>query len=107
MRPFQLKLSDACQWVTFDARGVTQNALRFPRWTELRSVKPANEPGFDYKRVVQQGYNQCAKQYSAARSQTVLEELEMLEQRLKSPSRLLDLGCGSGVPITQWLAAKH
>jgi cyclopropane fatty-acyl-phospholipid synthase-like methyltransferase len=70
-------------------------------------MKPANESRSDCKRIVQQGYNQCAKRYLGARQEAVLPEIEILESRLKIPSRVLDLGCGSGVPITKWLAAKY
>jgi cyclopropane fatty-acyl-phospholipid synthase-like methyltransferase len=70
-------------------------------------MKTANEDRVGYKRIVQQGYNQCAKRYLEARQENVLSEVETFEKDLMVPSRILDLGCGSGIPTAKWLATKH
>ena len=70
-------------------------------------MKRSNESTSEYKRIVLQGYNQCAKRYQEARQESVPPELEHLNKKLWAPSRVLDLGCGSGIPISKWLAKEH
>jgi cyclopropane fatty-acyl-phospholipid synthase-like methyltransferase len=58
----------------------------------------------DYKKLVKQGYEQCAQNYLDERdlfkNQKYLEDLII---KLKKGSKILDIGCGAGVPIDKFL----
>jgi ubiquinone/menaquinone biosynthesis C-methylase UbiE len=58
----------------------------------------------DYKKLVKQGYDQCAQNYLDQRdlfkNQKYLEDLIV---KLKPESKILDIGCGAGVPIDKFL----
>ncbi len=56
------------------------------------------------KDIVQSGYDRCARAYLAARSPDPPSELVLLFEKLRSPSRILDIGCGGGLPVTAALA---
>ncbi len=61
----------------------------------------------DPKNLVAEGYNRCARAYSDARrhrSDSQIRWVDVLGQRLPSSSKILDVGCGSGFPITATLA---
>jgi cyclopropane fatty-acyl-phospholipid synthase-like methyltransferase len=70
-------------------------------------VKPANDPSVDYRRLVRDGYDRCAADYAAARAREGAPELAPLEARLAPGARVLDLGCGAGVPVAAALARHH
>jgi len=70
-------------------------------------VKPACDPEMDYKALVQQGYDTCAASYAKARSSCPPTELGSLTSRLCAGATVLDIGCGTGVPIAQELARKY
>ena len=62
------------------------------------------------KRIVEEGYDKIADEYAAVRSalgQKDRKYLDLLLERLPEGSRVLDLGCGSGVPVTRMLAERH
>lgn len=60
----------------------------------------------DGKETVKAGYNAIAKKYTALRSEDT-EDVQLLDdlvKRLPRGAKVLDAGCGSGVPITRFLA---
>ena len=70
-------------------------------------MKPANDPAIDYRRLVREGYDRCAAEFAAARAAETQAGLELIEARLTPGSRVLDLGCGQGVPVAASLAPNH
>lgn len=62
----------------------------------------------DPKRVVRQGYDAIVQQYAAWAEEARREERErytyILRQRVAAGARVLELGCGTGVPTTRELA---
>lgn len=70
-------------------------------------MKPANDPHVDYVDIVRKSYNQCAKAYLEARVNQPPDALELLANKLPDNSKILDLGCGAGIPITKALASHH
>ncbi|MBI5294359.1 MAG: class I SAM-dependent methyltransferase [Chloroflexi bacterium] len=69
-------------------------------------MKPADDPDTDYKALVQQGYDQCAAAYENARRSESNPELDLLMEQLSPGARVLDVGCGAGVPVAQRLAEQ-
>ncbi len=67
-------------------------------------MKPADDPTVDYRRLVRDGYDRCSAAYTEARRREPGRELEPLLERLDPRSRVLDLGCGGGLPIAAALA---
>jgi SAM-dependent methyltransferase len=70
-------------------------------------MRPASDPNKDYIDLVRRGYNQCAKPYLEARQDQPPKTIELLTRRLPNHSKVLDLGCGAGIPITRALAKHH
>ncbi len=63
----------------------------------------------DFVRVVQQGYDRIAREYTAWREEEpnlFRAELEELAERLPADALVLDVGCGAGVPLTLWLSER-
>ena len=63
----------------------------------------------DYKQIVKSGYNKIADRYLAERSRDV-ENVHLLQDfvdLLAPGSKVLDAGCGAGIPITQMLAERY
>ncbi len=59
------------------------------------------------RQLVRDGYNQCADDYSSARDRFKNRGyLDDLDARLTAGSRVLDIGCGAGVPIDAYLISK-
>jgi cyclopropane fatty-acyl-phospholipid synthase-like methyltransferase len=59
------------------------------------------------RQLVQRGYDACARDYAESRDQFQNERhIEDLARRLARRSRILDLGCGSGIPIDAFLLAR-
>jgi len=62
----------------------------------------------DFKDIVKNGYNQIANQYLATRTQGS-EDVRLLDdfiEALAPGAKVLDAGCGAGMPITRLLAEK-
>jgi SAM-dependent methyltransferase len=60
----------------------------------------------DHKRLVQAGYNSIAAEYLTTRTET-LEDVLLLQEliaRLPKGAKVLDAGCGAGVPVTKLLS---
>ncbi len=64
----------------------------------------------DRQTLVRSGYDRMAEGYLASK-EPLDGQAEMLLQRLiagvPNDGRVLDLGCGAGVPVTQWLAERR
>ena len=70
-------------------------------------MKPANDKTVDYRKLVREGYDRCAGAFGAARAREDAPELELLLPTLVAGARVLDLGCGAGVPVAAALARHH
>jgi SAM-dependent methyltransferase len=60
----------------------------------------------DHRKLVQAGYNAIAAEYLATRSETS-EDVLLLQElvaRLPRGAKILDAGCGAGVPVTKILS---
>ena len=68
-------------------------------------MEPARDPHINYKALVRHGYDACAGAYEAARRVEANSELRLIIDRLPHGARVLDVGCGAGVPVAQTLAA--
>ena len=69
-------------------------------------MRPADDPAVDYKAFVQRAYDRCAGAYDESRENEAHPELELLQERLKDGASVLDIGCGSGVPVSRSLAER-
>jgi ubiquinone/menaquinone biosynthesis C-methylase UbiE len=69
-------------------------------------MKPADDPRVDYRALVRRGYDRCAARYEAARSREPHAAVDTLAERLDPGARVLDLGCGAGIPVTRALAER-
>lgn len=69
-------------------------------------MDPADDPARDYVRLVADGYDRCAAAFNAARTHQHATALAPLFERLPERARVLDLGCGAGVPVTRALASR-
>lgn len=60
----------------------------------------------DRKEIVKAGYNTIADQYVTTRTEDSedVQLLQELAQRLSKGAKVLDAGCGAGVPVTTYLA---
>lgn len=63
----------------------------------------------DPKRKVEAGYDRMAEQYLASKQadDSIRRVLEDWRQELPPGGTALDLGCGAGVPVSQWLADRY
>lgn len=68
--------------------------------------KIADDPDVDYRELVRAAYDRCANDYAEQRRTTAEAELNLISERLKPGSRILDVGCGAGVPIARHLAKR-
>jgi ubiquinone/menaquinone biosynthesis C-methylase UbiE len=62
----------------------------------------------DHKETVKAGYNQIADRYLAGRTRDS-EDVRLLDElatRLPNGAKVLDAGCGAGIPISQKLSEK-
>ena len=62
--------------------------------------------GGDPKALVRRGYDACSDVYVDRRAKTPPPELEALAARLPRGARVLDIGCGSGIPVTAALSPR-
>ena len=62
----------------------------------------------DFKDIVKSGYNKIADRYLAERTRDS-EDVRLLDEfitRLPKGAKVLDAGCGAGIPISQMLSEK-
>jgi len=62
------------------------------------------------KRIVEEGYDRIAEAYTEARREMSPIDgkyLRLLMDLIPKGSKILDMGCGSGLPITKFLAQHH
>ena len=69
-------------------------------------LKPADDPGTNYRALVRRSYDRLASAYAGSRAGKDHPELEWLLTRLSDGSSVLDIGCGAGIPVTQLLAKR-
>lgn len=69
-------------------------------------MKPVTDASRDYRLLVRDAYDRCAADYNNARAGEPPDALDLLDD-LPSGSRVLDLGCGAGVPVARALAERH
>lgn len=63
-------------------------------------------PSMDFKKTVKEGYNAIADRYLAERTLDS-EDVRLLDdfiERLPATAKVLDAGCGAGIPISQLLS---
>ncbi|MGB7537727.1 MAG: class I SAM-dependent methyltransferase [Anaerolineales bacterium] len=63
----------------------------------------------NHKVTVRNGYNAIAERYLAGRT-TDSDDVRLLDdfvRRLPPDARILDAGCGAGVPVTRFLSRSH
>ena len=70
-------------------------------------MRPANDPGVDYRELVRRAYDACAAAYGASRKVEAGIEIRGLSERLEDGASVLDVGCGTGVPIARALAERY
>jgi ubiquinone/menaquinone biosynthesis C-methylase UbiE len=61
-----------------------------------------------HKKIVRDGYNAIATKYLASRTKKS-EDLQLLDEfsrKLPAKARVLDAGCGAGLPVTRYLNEK-
>ena len=64
----------------------------------------ANDREIDYRELVRTAYNRCAMDYARQRRTTAEAELYLVTERLAPNSKILDVGCGAGIPVARHLA---
>ena len=69
-------------------------------------MRRIDDPAFDTKALVAQGYDRCADSYAAARDTEVPTWLGLVTEPLSAGAAVLDIGCGCGVPIARALADR-
>jgi ubiquinone/menaquinone biosynthesis C-methylase UbiE len=64
--------------------------------------------GMDHKKTVREGYNAIANRYLAERTHDSedVRLLSELMERLPDDAKVLDAGCGAGIPISQLLSER-
>jgi ubiquinone/menaquinone biosynthesis C-methylase UbiE len=66
--------------------------------------KIADDPETDYRELVSTAYNRCAMDYAGQRRTTPEAELNLITKHLIPGSKVLDVGCGAGIPVARHLA---
>ena len=67
-------------------------------------VKPVDDAARDYRLLVREGYDACAPAFNSERVRGTADALTPLIVRLPVGARVLDLGCGTGVPVAKALS---
>ncbi len=70
------------------------------------SFRIADDPEVDYRAFVRAAYDRCAMDYARQRRTTADTELSLIAEPLSPGSRVLDVGCGAGIPVVKQLANK-
>ena len=65
-----------------------------------------NASTLEYKTLVERGYDVCATAYESIRQVEADSTLGMLMDQLDDGAKVLDLGCGAGVPVARELAER-
>ena len=68
---------------------------------------PSIDPESDYRALVRRSYDACAEAYDRSRKVEPRIEVQGLSDRLTDSASVLDIGCGTGVPMSKWLAARY
>ena len=68
------------------------------------SFKIADDPETNYRELVKTAYNRCARNYAGQRRTTPEPELNLITEHLAPGSKILDVGCGAGIPVARHLA---
>ena len=66
--------------------------------------KIANDSDADYRELVRTAYNRCAMDYAGQKRTAPGAELNLITERLAPTSKVLDVGCGAGIPVARHLA---
>lgn len=69
-------------------------------------MRPVTDPNFDVKAFVAAGYDRLAQSFASAISKKPPEWLSLLIERIHDDAKVLDLGCGCGVPIAATLSQR-
>jgi SAM-dependent methyltransferase len=78
---------------------ITDDLAQFETWA-------AGEVTGDPRQIVSAGYDACAPSYNAQREPDAGPELKRLIDLLEADARILDIGCGGGVPVTLALSRR-
>jgi 2-polyprenyl-3-methyl-5-hydroxy-6-metoxy-1,4-benzoquinol methylase len=68
-----------------------------------------NERG-DQRHIVESGYDRMAEGYLRSRDENdpaIVSALEEFAGYLPEAGKVLDLGCGAGIPVTRWLTLRR
>lgn len=69
-------------------------------------TRSISDTDFDAKAIVARGYDECGAAYAAVREMIQPTWLALLGDRLQVGAAVLDIGCGSGIPVTRALAER-
>lgn len=69
-------------------------------------MTPASASTLDAKRLVAEGYNACAEAYLSFHGENLPPAIRWLKNTLPNRARVLDIGCGAGLPVTRELAKR-
>lgn len=63
----------------------------------------------DPKKIVKKGYDKVGEKYTATRNEDLVEKkfLPEFAEYVPSGGKILDIGCGGGVPFTKYLSEKY
>lgn len=56
--------------------------------------------------IVERGYDEIAEEYLKSKDESTLIFAKKLEEQLEPGSKILDAGCGAGIPIAKYLSEK-